>query len=123
MAVFLLVNKIMGEAICRHGNLVVADLVDEDMVLSGETSSRSSLILGTNALFTKPGQALAAVVGWFLFRNQTSVSDGGEVLFYSVVAVPAICGFLQLLLWSQFTLKGSALMQIKEKRSQQIKVV
>jgi hypothetical protein len=29
MAAFLILNKTMNEVVCRHGNLVVADLVDE----------------------------------------------------------------------------------------------
>lgn len=123
MALFLFVNKIMGEAICRHGNLVIADLVDEDMMRHGETTSRSSLILGANALFTKPGQAAAAVVGWFIFRGQGQVLDGGEALFSSVLAIPAVCGLLQLLLWSQFSLKGAALTQIKDVKRAQSKMV
>ena len=123
MAAFLFVNKVMGEAICRHGNLVVADLVDEDMALHGEVASRSSLILGANALFTKPGQAVAAVVGWFVFRGQSEVLDHGESLFIYVVAVPAICGAMQMLLWSQFSLRGAKLAQIKEAKVSQSKIV
>lgn len=43
----------------RHGNLVLADIVDEDYVVNTRAQSMSSAIFGANALFTKPGQSLA----------------------------------------------------------------
>lgn len=54
-AFFLLFNKVFNEAICRHGNLVLTDLVDEDCVIENRKQPISAAIFGINALFTKPG--------------------------------------------------------------------
>lgn len=62
-AFYLVGNKVFNETICRHGNLVVADLVDEDFFLYKRAVSMSSAVFGANALFTKPGQSLAPMLG------------------------------------------------------------
>jgi hypothetical protein len=43
-AILLLCNKSFSETICRHGNLVVADLVDEDFVIHKRSQSMSSAV-------------------------------------------------------------------------------
>mmetsp|Transcript_10978 Transcript_10978/g.27734 ORF Transcript_10978/g.27734 Transcript_10978/m.27734 type:complete len:521 (-) Transcript_10978:37-1599(-) len=68
VVLFIVLNKVFNEAICRHGNLVVADLVDEDMALNSRRVSASSVVYGVNAFFTKPGQSIAPMSGWFLLR-------------------------------------------------------
>jgi Na+/melibiose symporter-like transporter len=96
IAAFFLANKVFTEAICRHGNLLVADLIDEEAAMHpGRVASRSSLYFGAVALFTKPGQALAAMVGFFALQT-------GAPLFRIVTVVPAACGVLQLLLFARF---------------------
>ncbi len=96
IAVFFLANKVFTEAICRHGNLLVAELIDEEAARRPErVASRSSLYFGAVALFTKPGQALAAMVGYFALQT-------GAPLFRIVVVVPAACGVVQLLLFARF---------------------
>jgi Na+/melibiose symporter-like transporter len=66
-AFYLVANKVFNETICRHGNLVVADLVDEDFSINKRFASMSSAVYGANALFTKPGQSLAPMLGKFVF--------------------------------------------------------
>lgn len=122
LAAFLMLNKIMTETICRHGNLVVAELVDEgsarvkrgavvertdaclpDMALHRRVESRSSLLYGAAALFSKPGQATAAMVGWFIFRdNGDAAALRATDLAGPVLLVPALCGAAQLLLWQMY---------------------
>jgi len=58
LVLFLLTSKVFSEAICRHGNLLLSDVIDEDAVLNSRDTSVSTLMFGANALFTKPGQAL-----------------------------------------------------------------
>ena len=120
---FIFINKSFSECICRHGNLVVADLVDEDQVINKRTTSISSMIFGANALFTKPGQSLAPMVGWGVltyhnFRTLASDDEENEsglnsLMFSMLCLVPMICGALQLFLWRRFTLHGSHLRYIK----------
>ncbi len=105
LALFFLLNKACTEVICRHGNLVVAELVDED---SGHQTalSRSSMYFGAIALFTKPGQALAAMVGYVALQKDAP-------LFQMVTLVPVVCGLLQLGFYSLFSTHQSSKPQMK----------
>lgn len=97
---FFLANKIFTEVICRHGNLFVAELIDESVVAAPpRAESRASMYYGAVALLTKPGQALAAVAGWFLVRTVTT----DDRLFLCVALLPVACGMLQLALFSRVT--------------------
>ena len=137
IGIYLLFNKSFSECICRHGNLVVADLIDEDFVRNGRHQSLSSAIHGTNAFFTKPGQSLAAMVGWKLLSNANfmpssrlnyfdDVVDQVEIevtpnirsqLFQMAVLIPICCGIIQIILWFQFSLKGAYLQKVKHQRN------
>ena len=102
VAVFFLANKVFTETMCRHGNLVVADLIDEDSQLHPlRVQSRSSLYFGAIALFTKPGQAMAAMVGWGAFATGSGAEGQLQVFRYATL-VPAACGALQLVCWRFF---------------------
>eukprot|EP01114_Cavostelium_apophysatum_P001315 TRINITY_DN11119_c0_g1_i1.p1 TRINITY_DN11119_c0_g1~~TRINITY_DN11119_c0_g1_i1.p1 ORF type:complete len:474 (-),score=86.24 TRINITY_DN11119_c0_g1_i1:66-1487(-) len=126
-ALFLLANKVFSETICRHGNLVLADLVDEDFVLNNRAQSMSSMIFGANALFSKPGQSLAPMLGWYLLSRHhqydptesevhKSLTVPSDVMFRMLVLVPLFCGILQFFLWRMFALKGDKLKEIKAQR-------
>ena len=55
---------------CKLLNLVTSDLVDEDYIRYDRTHSVSALIYGASALFAKPGQTIAPLVGtWLIARN------------------------------------------------------
>lgn len=110
-------KKSFSECICRHGNLVVSDIVDEDKVKNQRDASASTLIFGANALFTKPGQSIAPVVGWSVlsyhnFRGESSAELNG-IMFTMLCLVPVCCAIIQYLLWRQYSLKGAYLRQIK----------
>ena len=79
LTVFVVSNRVFAEGTCKLCDLVVADLVDEDRVRNRRPHSIAVLIFGTTNLFSKPGQTLAPLVGfWFIngsfFR---SLAGGG----------------------------------------------
>eukprot|EP01100_Stratorugosa_tubuloviscum_P009951 TRINITY_DN4209_c0_g1_i1.p1 TRINITY_DN4209_c0_g1~~TRINITY_DN4209_c0_g1_i1.p1 ORF type:complete len:203 (-),score=37.52 TRINITY_DN4209_c0_g1_i1:77-685(-) len=114
---FMLTNKSFSESICKHNNLVVADLVDEDFYIHNRSRPLSTIIFGFHALFTKAGQSLAPIFGWFALTNL----DQGQIInqeiknyiFLLAVCIPFICGIIQSLMWVQFSLKDSYLKLVK----------
>ena len=117
-------------------NLVITDLVDEDFVLQRRKTAVSALVFGMAALLSKPGQTLAPLLGtWFLFLQtgesvffdktservlsplETHDKSLRQGCFNVLVAVPVICGLLQLFAWSNFKLKGKRLSEIKSLRA------
>jgi hypothetical protein len=124
LLVYMVLAKSFNEVICRHGNLVLADIVDEDTYLHDRATSISSLIFGVNAFFTKPGQSLAPAFGWkmiSLFSPATSSSTSSlgiepMTIFLFLVLVPIICGTLQSFVWSFFSLHTRYLEVVKNTR-------
>ena len=111
LCVLFLLNKVSTEVICRHCNLVVADLVESDAEQRpANFLSRSSLFYGANAFFAKPGQALAAVFGYFAFK------EGGSkiVLFRIYFLVPVVCGAIQIVIFSFFPMARKNRQNAKE---------
>lgn len=106
LGAFFLLNKSCTEVICRHGNLLVAELVDEDASnMELGAVSRSSMYFGAIALFTKPGQALAAMVGYLALQKDAP-------LFQMVTLVPVGCGLVQTCLFFMFA-SGESKPQLK----------
>ncbi|XP_046575539.1 transmembrane protein 180-like [Haliotis rubra] len=133
-------NRVFTEGTCRLLNLVISDLVDEDYVIHDRRQPVSALMFGTAALVSKPGQTLAPLIGTLILSMQTghdifqSGKQGGSIklsyndmdtgtravhregCFHLLVYVPIICAALQLLVWTQFSLHGRRLAQIKSAR-------
>uniref|UniRef100_A0A2C9K452 Transmembrane protein 180 n=1 Tax=Biomphalaria glabrata TaxID=6526 RepID=A0A2C9K452_BIOGL len=134
-------NRVFTEGTCKLLNLVISDLVDEDVVLHSRPQAVSALVFGTAALVSKPGQTLAPVIGTWILALQTghdifqSGNEDGSIkldlskmdsavrlaykqgVFMMLICVPVVCAILQLLAWSQYTLKGQRLAQIKSFRA------
>ena len=133
-------NRVFTEGTCKLLNLIISDLVDEDFVLHNRKQAISALIFGTSALFSKPGQTFAPLIGTWLLAEQT-----GHSLFYSddlwatssnkrtsfhdstnntlrwgcfyvLVYVPIVCACLQIFMWMRFKLHGSRLNWVKRMR-------
>lgn len=99
-------------------NLVVADLVDEDHMINKRNTSASAMMFGACALFTKPGQTIAPVVGWSVlsynnFRGSSAIIEQNTVIFTMLCLVPIGCAIVQYICWYKFSLKGSYLNHIK----------
>jgi len=85
IAVFLLVNRVASETVCRISPLVLSDLVDEDRYLHkrDDSETRSASVIGGAHFISK--------------------------------FVPLCCVLLQTLVWSSlFSLHGSYLRQVKQ---------
>ncbi|XP_005102836.1 transmembrane protein 180 [Aplysia californica] len=148
LCLFIASNRVFTEGTCKLLSLVISDLVDEDVVLHSRPKAVSALVFGTAALVSKPGQTLAPVIGTWILALQTGhdifqsgnesgslkldltkMDDGVQAMyktgvFSMLICVPVICAVLQLLAWSQFTLRGNRLAQVKAARLglQQIQV-
>ncbi|XP_071946971.1 transmembrane protein 180-like [Antedon mediterranea] len=138
LCLFIASNRIFTEGTCKLLNLVISDLVDEDCVIHGRKQAVSALVFGTAALLSKPGQTLAPLFGVSFLAFETGydifASDSGGILkmkniesgnmdmlrlgcFNCLVYIPLLCAFLQIILWSKFTLHGKRLSWIKDARS------
>lgn len=133
-------NRVFTEGTCKLLNLIISDLVDEDFVLHNRKQAISALIFGTSALFSKPGQTLAPLIGTWLLAKQTghslfysddlwassstdrtSFHDSANSslrwgCFYVLVYVPIACACIQILAWTRFKLHGSRLQWVKQMR-------
>ncbi|XP_077406670.1 transmembrane protein 180 isoform X1 [Vanacampus margaritifer] len=137
LCIFIASNRVFTEGTCKLLKLVISDLVDEDFVVNRRQQAASALLFGMVALFTKPGQTLAPLIGtWVLcaytgydiFQREpekdsvVDASSGGESpplrlgCFHMLVFVPITCALLQLAAWSRFTLHGRKLQSIKSIR-------
>ncbi|XP_042192873.1 transmembrane protein 180 [Callorhinchus milii] len=138
---FIASNRVFTEGTCKLLTLVITDLIDEDFVLNRRKQAASALVFGMVALVTKPGQTFAPLMGtWLLcvytgfdiFQHdalhdivltkevaepnlawRTAIRQG---CFYLLVFIPITSAVLQLLAWSQFTLRGKRLQTIKSLR-------
>lgn len=133
LVLYLGLGRVFTEGVCKLLNLVISDLVDEDYVRHRRSSAISALIFGTTALLSKPGQTIAPLIAtWIIsrycpdyaFRADSAVfgideqavrsaSNIKDVAFYLAVYVPMACAAIQILAWSQFTLRGAYLKQVR----------
>jgi hypothetical protein len=51
--------------------------VDEDKVVNMREKTMSGLIIGSSAFFTKPGETIAPMLGWFLIHQAHGASGAG----------------------------------------------
>ncbi|OWK61902.1 Transmembrane protein 180 [Lonchura striata] len=104
-------------------NLPLADIVDADLIKHKRRLPLSSMVFGTNALFTKPAQSLAPMVvvtvlnhyGYYNLNNVPghpdirSFLDLHDAMFYLVCLVPLCIAVLQILTWTSFSIQNSHL--------------
>ncbi|XP_028651574.1 transmembrane protein 180 [Erpetoichthys calabaricus] len=139
LCIFIASNRVFTEGTCKLLNLVITDLVDEDFVVNHRQQAASALLFGMVALVTKPGQTFAPLIGtWLLYvytgydifqrdplqevvttreiSNPAWITTLRQGCFYLLIFVPITCALLQLLAWSQFTLHGKRLQNVKSQR-------
>ncbi|MEE6514324.1 hypothetical protein FKM82_022375 [Ascaphus truei] len=80
LAVFLTANMVLVYASFSLFNLPLADIVDADLEKYKRRSPLSSMVFGTNALFTKPAQSLApmlvvTLLNQYGYENLTNSAD------------------------------------------------
>jgi Na+/melibiose symporter-like transporter len=124
----ILANRVVSECVCRLFPLVLSDLTDEDMFLQQRGQSMSASIIGSVNLFSKPGQSLAPILGFYvlssadgqtpqLFSSASHSSVDSDALRVQInrliVLVPLLSTVLEWLLWRRYNLHGKYLDEVK----------
>ncbi|CAI5675380.1 transmembrane protein 180-like isoform X3 [Oreochromis niloticus] len=121
MAFFLTINMVIIQASFSLFGLPLADIIDTDLQKYKRSSPLSSMVFGTNALFTKPAQSLAPMIvlnilnqfGYEQLKDVTKDSDPSALeslhraMFYLVCLVPMCVAALQVLAWRPFSIRNS----------------
>ncbi|KAK9535061.1 hypothetical protein VZT92_007466 [Zoarces viviparus] len=121
MAFFLTANMVIIQAAFSLFGLPLADIIDTDLQKYKRSSPLSSMVFGTNALFTKPAQSLAPMMVLNILNQfgYEQLKDAGRdsnisaseslhsVMFYLVCLVPMCVAALQALAWRPFSIRNS----------------
>ncbi|XP_060696574.1 transmembrane protein 180-like [Hemiscyllium ocellatum] len=121
ICVFLIGNMVMVTATFSLFNLPLADIVDADFQNYKRSFPLSSMVFGTNALFTKPAQSLAPMLvvtilnqfdyeklkDNFALSQQSVLQDLHGAMFYLVCLTPMCIAFLQILAWTPYSIRDS----------------
>ncbi|XP_070780087.1 transmembrane protein 180-like [Enoplosus armatus] len=127
LAFFLTVNMIIIQAAFSLFGLPLADIIDSDLQKYKRRSPLSSMVFGTNALFTKPAQSLAPMIvlnvlnqfGYEQLKeagresNSSALESLHSVMFYLVCLVPMCVAALQALAWRPFSIRSSHTVDVK----------
>ncbi|XP_063170949.1 transmembrane protein 180-like [Candoia aspera] len=126
LAIYLTVNMVMVQASFSLFNLPLADIVDTDLKKHRRRSPLSSMVFGTNALFTKPAQSLAPMLVVSIL-NQFGYADLNskavdldpslflglhDAMFYMICLVPLCIAVIQILTWTPFSIQNTHLTPI-----------
>ncbi|KAM8798640.1 transmembrane protein 180-like [Eudromia elegans] len=123
LAFYLTTNMVIVQASFSLFNLPLADIVDADLIKHKRRSPLSSMVFGTNALFTKPAQSLAPMLvvtilnqfGYENLTNEIAQPDPSlflglhDAMFYLICLVPLCIAVLQILTWTRFSIQNSHL--------------
>ncbi|XP_053551022.1 transmembrane protein 180 isoform X2 [Bombina bombina] len=121
LAVFLTGNMVLVSATFSVFNLPLADIVDADLARYKRKSPLSSMVFGTNALFTKPAQSLAPMLvvtilnqyGYENLAKDSNVHDPSmllglhQVMFYLTCIVPLCIAAVQIIIWTPYSIRDS----------------
>ncbi|KAF6717503.1 Transmembrane protein 180 [Oryzias melastigma] len=127
LAIFLTTNMVLVQAAFCLFNLPLADIIDTDMQKHKRSSPLSSMVFGTNALFTKPAQSLAPMIvlnilnqyGYEQLKdpgqntNPSALEGLHSAMFYLVCLVPMCVAALQALAWRPFSIRNSHTLDAK----------
>nr|XP_056722384.1 transmembrane protein 180-like [Euleptes europaea] len=123
LAIYLTMNMVIVQASFSLFNLPLADIIDADLKKHKRRSPLSSMVFGTNALFTKPAQSLApmlvvTILNQFGYANLNSkLSQPNpnlflglhDAMFYMICLVPLCIAAMQILAWTPFSIQNSHL--------------
>ncbi|XP_074553059.1 transmembrane protein 180-like [Halichoeres trimaculatus] len=121
LAFFMTINMVIVRTAFSLFNLPLADIIDTDMQKYQRSSPLSSMVFGTNALFTKPAQSLSPMLvlsilnrfGYEQLKDAGSASDPSALeslhgtMFYLVCLVPMCISALQAVAWRPFSIRNS----------------
>ncbi|XP_018424879.1 PREDICTED: transmembrane protein 180-like [Nanorana parkeri] len=121
LATFLVTNMVLVYASFSLFNLPLADVVDADLAKYKRKSPLSSMVFGTNALFTKPAQSLApmfvvTVLNQYGYEHLSSKAGQPDpnlflglhdVMFYMTCLVPLCIAVIQIIIWTPYSIRSS----------------
>lgn len=121
LALFLTANMVIVHAAFSLFNLPLADIVDADLAKYKRRSPLSSMVFGTNALFTKPAQSLApmlvvTILNQFGYENlntngiqpDPSLFLGLHGAMFSLICLVPLCiAVLQIITWTPYSIRNS----------------
>ncbi|XP_068102904.1 transmembrane protein 180-like [Hyperolius riggenbachi] len=121
LAAFLVTNMVLVYASFSLFNLPLADIVDADLSNYRRKSPLSSMVFGTNALFTKPAQSLAPMFvvtilnqyGYEHLNNKADQPDPNlflglhDAMFYLTCLVPLCISLIQIFIWMPYSIRSS----------------
>uniref|UniRef100_A0A3B3ZBI2 Uncharacterized protein n=1 Tax=Periophthalmus magnuspinnatus TaxID=409849 RepID=A0A3B3ZBI2_9GOBI len=117
LALFLTINMIIIQAAFSLFGLPLADIIDSDLQKHKRSCPLSSMVFGTNALFTKPAQSLAPMIvltilnqfGYEQLKEAVKESSQSlhKIMFYLVCLVPLTVSGLQILFFKPFSIRDS----------------
>lgn len=121
LATFLTINMVFVQASFSVFNLPLADIVDADFAKYKRKSPLSSMVFGTNALFTKPAQSLAPMFvvtilnqyGYEHLTNKVDQPDPSlflglhDAMFYLTCIVPLCIAVIQIIIWTPYSIRTS----------------
>nr|XP_046271136.1 transmembrane protein 180-like [Scatophagus argus] len=121
LAFFLTVNMVIVQAAFSLFGLPLADIIDTDLHMYKRSSPLSSMVFGTNALFTKPAQSLAPMIVLYILNqfgyeqlkdtgrdsNPSALESLHNIMFYLVCLVPMCVAVVQALAWRLFSIRSS----------------
>ncbi|XP_076121604.1 transmembrane protein 180-like [Alosa pseudoharengus] len=121
LAIFLTANMVLVQAAFSLFNLPLADIIDSDLQRYKRSTPLSSMVFGTNALFTKPAQSLAPMLvvsvlnqyGYESLKDTSQATDPSVLqplygaMFYLVCLMPLCVSALQVLAWRPFSIRNS----------------
>lgn len=127
LALFLTLNMVIIQGTFSLFGLPLADIIDLDMHKYKRRSPLSSMVFGTNALFTKPAQSLAPMIVLNILNQfgYEELKDAGKdsdpraleslhsVMFYLVCLVPLCVAAVQAMAWKPFSIRNSHTVDIK----------
>ncbi|TRZ00700.1 hypothetical protein DNTS_013048 [Danionella cerebrum] len=123
LALFLTSNMVLVQASFSLFNLPLADIIDSDLQKHKRSSPLSSMVFGTNALFTKPAQSLAPMLAVSVL-NRYSYAELDELdsraveslrgcMFLLVCLLPLCVSLLQMCVWRLFSIRDSHTLDTK----------
>ncbi|KAJ8344928.1 hypothetical protein SKAU_G00291210 [Synaphobranchus kaupii] len=121
LAFFLTTIMVLVQAAFSLFNLPLADIIDSDLYTHKRSSPLSSMVFGTNALFTKPAQSLAPMLvvsilnqfGYEHLKDAGAMADPSSLqklhsaMFSLVCLVPLSVATVQILAWRPFSIRDS----------------
>uniref|UniRef100_A0A1A8RG49 Transmembrane protein 180 n=1 Tax=Nothobranchius rachovii TaxID=451742 RepID=A0A1A8RG49_9TELE len=121
LAFFLTISTVIIQAAFSLFGLPLADIIDIDLQKYKRSSPLSSMVFGTNALFTKPAQSLAPMIVLTILNQfgYEQLKEAGQksspstleslhgVMFYLVCLFPMCIAAVQVLAWRPFSIRNS----------------